>query len=89
VTRTNDRTYRKARAKLMQPGVVCVLCGEEIDLSLKFPDPMSFSADHVDPVALGGSNRGDLQPMHLTHNRLRSTKDLDEVRPVRHSRSHY
>jgi HNH endonuclease len=89
VTRTNDRTYLRNRARLKRVGVVCALCGQPIDVSLKWPDPLSFTADHVEPVALGGNNRGDLAPMHAACNRLKSTKDLDEVRPVRHSRSHY
>lgn len=89
MTRTNDRRYRKQRAALRVEGVVCVLCGQPIDLELKWPDPMSFTADHVDPVALGGHNNGELQPMHAVHNRLRGTKPLEMVRPQRHSRTHY
>jgi 5-methylcytosine-specific restriction endonuclease McrA len=89
MTRTNDRKYRKQRAALMVEGVICVLCGQPIDLSLKWPDPMCFTADHITPVDKGGHNLGPLQPMHATCNRARGTKDLDLVRLVRHSRQHY
>ncbi|QQC41235.1 hypothetical protein I6H51_05660 [Corynebacterium urealyticum] len=35
---------------------------------MKFPHPMSPTADHVHPVSRGGSNFGRLQPMHLLCN---------------------
>lgn len=89
MSRTSDRHYQRKRSALKKPGVLCVLCTEEIDLLLRWPDPQSFSADHVEAVALGGHNRGALQPMHLDCNRKRGVKDLESVRHDPHSRAHY
>jgi hypothetical protein len=33
----------------------CYLCHEQIDLSLKYPDPMSFSIEHIIPLHLASS----------------------------------
>lgn len=90
MSRTNDRIYLRNRERLKQQGnLVCVACGQPIDLTLSQYDPMSFTADHVEPVALGGDNRGELQPMHRVHNLQRGTRDLDSVRVDPHTRSHY
>ena len=67
VNRTNDPEYRRRRERLMaQPNPVCWLCNKPIDKMLKHPDPMSFTADHVEPVATGGHNHGQLRPVR-TH----------------------
>jgi hypothetical protein len=89
VSRTSDRTYLRKRAMLKVPGVVCALCGQPIDLALTKYDPMSFTADHLEAVALGGDNHGALVPMHRKCNRDKGTKDLDLVRHDPHSRQHY
>lgn len=34
----------------------CALCGEAIDSTLKWPDPMSQSLEHIVPLALGGEH---------------------------------
>jgi 5-methylcytosine-specific restriction endonuclease McrA len=90
MSRTNDRVYLRNRERLKrQPNLVCVACGQPIDVTLPQYDPMAFTADHVVPVGLGGDNRGELQPMHRIHNQQRGVKDLDDVRPSRHTRQHY
>lgn len=48
---------------------ICALCSEQIDLSLEWPHPMSFSIDHTVPLALGGSDTPDnVAPSHLLCN---------------------
>lgn len=89
MTRTNDPVYLAKRAKLRQPGVICELCGQEIDITLGPYDPMSFSSDHAQAVGKGGDNRGALLPMHRVCNQQKGTKDLELVRVDRHSRKHY
>ena len=72
LSRTSDHTYRKNRSRLLRSKyLVCWLCGDEIDKTLKYPHPRSFSADHVRPVALGGRNSGTLKPAHLFCNQSR------------------
>ena len=55
---------------------VCGICGQPVDKSLKYPDPMSATVDHIIPV----SKRGDpvaldnLQLAHRYCNRMKSDK---------------
>lgn len=37
----------------------CALCGQPIDPTLKWPDPMSQSLEHIVPLALGGEHSSD------------------------------
>lgn len=81
MSRTSDPAYLRARARLRkQKPLVCWLCGEGIDAKLKFPDPLSFTADHVDPVARGGHNNGPLLPAHLRCNSKRQADDRNRGR---------
>lgn len=53
----------------------CRLCGNHVDLSLKWPDPMSSSIDHIVPVALGGTDdEENLQLTHLACNRTKGAR---------------
>lgn len=60
------RGYEWYRKKVFESGsAICGLCDEEIDLELKWPDPMSLTIDHIIPLALGGTNEDiNLQPTH-------------------------
>ena len=81
MSRTSKPAYLRARARLLRaPVLTCWICGEEIDKTLKFPDPMSFSADHLDPVARGGRNDGTLLPAHLRCNASRQADDRNRGR---------
>lgn len=47
----------------------CGLCGGEMDQEVRWPDPMSKSIDHVQPLSLGGEHiLGNLQWAHLRCN---------------------
>ncbi len=81
MARTNDHTYLRNRARLKRNEDTCAWCGHWIDPDLQWPDPWSFSADHVVPVSRGGHNRGALQAMHLHCNRVRGTKLANEITP--------
>lgn len=72
---------------------VCRLCGRPIDMTLKFPDPWSWSCDEIVPVALGGSpyDRGNVQEAHLHCNcskkdKVRARTDVPARQLIRHSR---
>lgn len=43
----------------------CGICGDLVDPSCRFPDPLSASVDHIVLVAVGGSN--DLANLRLAH----------------------
>lgn len=59
---------------------ICGICGQPVDKSLRYPDPMSATVDHIIPV----SKRGDpvsldnLQLAHRYCNRMKSDK-LPEI----------
>lgn len=67
------RQYRKhgasAKELAKEHGTSCGVCGEEVDLTLRYPDLMRGSIDHKVPVARGGtSDRSNLQLVHLRCN---------------------
>lgn len=73
------------KALLRKTATLCALCGLPLDKSLRYPDPMSISIDHIIPIALGGrSTLDNLQATHLVCNKQKGTRmltrsvDLDE-----------
>jgi 5-methylcytosine-specific restriction endonuclease McrA len=57
---------------------VCGICGSELDIDLRFPDPMSKSLDHKIPLARGGSHEQDnLQWAHLICNTRKGARIPD------------
>ena len=72
--------YQQARAKLRathsQP---CVLCGHGIDYALTYPDPGSFTAEHVVPVRHGGDHTA-LAPAHLDCQRKQGAHAVNAAR---------
>lgn len=50
--------YRQAIAAVRRRaagGEPCILCGKPIDVTLKYPDPMSCTLQHIKQLANGGS----------------------------------
>ena len=82
MSRTSDRTYLRNRKHVQQTQDTCAWCGQWIDPDLAYPDPYSFSADHIVPLARGGHNRGALTATHLKCNKIRGAKPITEYRPV-------
>lgn len=72
---------------LDRDGWRCRLCGAAIDRSLRWPDRMAASIDHVLPIALGGQHiRANVQAAHLGCNSrkgasLASSIPHEETRP--------
>lgn len=58
---------------------VCGICGKPVDKSLKYPDPMSPTVDHIIPVAKRGDpiDLDNLQLAHWICNRLKSDKIVE------------
>lgn len=55
---------------------VCGICGQPVDKTLTYPDPMSKTVDHIIPIAKGGhpSDLSNLQLAHRCCNRQKSDK---------------
>lgn len=61
---------------------VCGICGKPVDKSLRYPDPMSPTVDHIIPVSRNGdpTSLDNLQLAHRYCNRMKSDK-LPEEKP--------
>lgn len=84
--RRDLRAYRTAaealRRKAKRQGLTCWLCGEPFDWSLPYTHPRAFTADHVAPLARGGSARGPLRPAHRSCNSRRGDGRREERMPT-------
>ena len=60
---------------------LCAICGQPVDKSLKSPDPMSASIDHIIPIFKGGhpSDLSNLQLAHRACNRAKGIKLVADV----------
>ncbi len=65
--------YQKNKKRIFSSLNVCALCGKPVDFSLKWPDPMSATIDHIIPVSKGGSPDAieNMQLAHLSCNRVK------------------
>ena len=67
-----DRQRRRI-AQRVRAGEACCFCNEQIDLTLRYPDPFSFVVDHRQPtIHLGSDDYENLRPSHAKCNRARS-----------------
>lgn len=62
---------------------ICAICGKPVDKTLRSPDPMSPSIDHIIPIAKGGHpcDISNLQLAHRACNRAKGTKIINDTRP--------
>lgn len=83
----NDRRYRslanELKRKTRVENLPCWICGLFIDTDLHWKEPMSFTADHIKPIALGGSLYGELRPAHRACNSRRGKKSSGTPHPIR------
>ena len=62
----HQRKRKVIRERLLAAGEPCGICGQPVDGSIKAPDPMSASLDHITPLAAHGDHEDDnLQLTHL------------------------
>lgn len=70
--------YQLNKKKILATQTICGICGKPVDMSLKYPHPLSACVDHIIPVAKGGhpSDISNLQLAHWGCNRAKSDKML-------------
>lgn len=77
-TTTRDR-HRKIIRRDRPP---CGICGNDIDYSLHYTDPMSFVVDHVVPLNRGGDDTlENKQAAHRACNRTKSDRLPEDDAP--------
>lgn len=72
---THRHQFDRNRKLIYATQNICAICGKPVDFSIKAPNPMAASIDHIIPVAKGGhpSDLENLQLCHLQCNRLKGT----------------
>ena len=74
-------TRELINAKWEASDKTCCLCGTQIDDTLSSPHPMSFTLEHLTPIARGGThNLNNIDFSHRACNNKKGTKTLDEYR---------
>ena len=68
--------YEKNKKIIFKTQNTCGICGKPVDFSLKYPDPLSATVDHIIPVSKNGhpSEISNLQLAHFSCNRQKSDK---------------
>ena len=73
--------FDRNKKKIYATQSVCGICGQPVDFSLRYPNPMSKTVDHIIPINRGGhpSDLANLQLAHLSCNRQKSDKVLQDA----------
>ena len=72
--RGSTRAWRKVAGAQRAKRLACYHCGQPIDYDLEWPDPQSFSADHLKPWAHHPELRldpGNVVSSHLLCNQVK------------------
>lgn len=85
-TRRNERidhqkghrqSYERNKAKLIKYGkandIPCAICNYPIDYSLRYPNPMAVTVDHIIPISRNG-HPTDMNNLQLAHFRCNIVK---------------
>ena len=67
---------------------ICGICGKPVDKSLKYPDPMSATVDHIIPVSMNGdpTSLDNLQLAHRCCNLAKGNKIVKTCRVIEENR---
>lgn len=75
--------FGKNKRLIYATQTVCGICGQPVDFTLKYPNPMAACIDHIIPIDRGGhpSDINNLQLAHWTCNRQKSDKFMGDDEP--------
>lgn len=81
--------YRHNKKIILATQSVCGICGKSVDKSIKYPDPMSPTVDHIIPVSKNGDpvSLDNLQLAHRYCNRQKGDKIQIEPKAVDDNRN--
>jgi len=65
--------YEKNKRRLLKTTTHCEICGGEIDINIKWPDPLSPVCDHRIPISKNG-HPSSIENMRIVHNRCNRAK---------------
>ena len=67
----------------------CAICGKRVDFSIRYPDPMCATVDHIIPLSKGGhpSDLGNMQLAHFACNRLKGNHLTERKEPKKNNRA--
>lgn len=65
IGKATEASYMSVREVYEKDGGRCQLCKKKIDWSIRWPDPMSMSVDHIIPISKGGTD--DITNVQATH----------------------
>lgn len=80
----NSSLFEANKKIILATQSVCGICGKPVDKSIKYPDPMSPTVDHIIPLAKNGDPVAldNLQLAHRYCNRMKSDKIMNEPKRV-------
>jgi len=83
--RGNKADWERAKKTILSSQTNCGICGNPVDKTLKWPNPLSPTVDHIIPVIKGG-HPTDLHNLQLAHwccNRQKSDKLQQQIRETK------
>ena len=82
----NSYDYRKKakrfKDKARRNGWPCYYCKKPFDWTLDPSHGMAFTADHIEPIAVGGHVMGSLRPAHRSCNSRRGDGQRERRAPT-------
>ena len=84
----NRTIFEHNRKVILATQSICGICGKPVDKSLKSPDPMAPTVDHIIPLAKNGdpTSLDNLQLAHRYCNRQKSDKILPTAKVIDENR---
>lgn len=70
----HSKAWRRIRAKVLEKGQPCYICGHPIDIALPQQHPLSATVDHIIPRSLAPHLALEISNLRAAHKRCNSRK---------------